>query len=204
MTEHRVVVVGPGGVGKSAVTIQLVQRQFVADYDPTIEDSYRKIMCVDNENCALNILDTAGQEEYAALRDVYMSNGQGFVIVFALNNRDSFGQVTSFFDQILRVKDADRVPCVLLGNKIDLPNRMVSTEEASLLASQLKIPYFETSALTRLNVEEAFHQLVREIRNVDGVADPDSPKLTPRTRQKKKLNIKAQIEALFKNKCKIF
>ena len=73
-----------------------------------------------------------------------MSNGQGFVIVFALNNRDSFGQVTSFFDQILRVKDADRVPCVLLGNKIDLPNRMVSTEEASLLASQLKIPYFET------------------------------------------------------------
>lgn len=73
-----------------------------------------------------------------------MSSGQGFVIVYAVNNRDTFGQVPSFFDQILRVKDAERVPIVLLGNKIDLPNRVVSPEEAAMLAAQLKLPYYET------------------------------------------------------------
>lgn len=82
-----------------------------------------------------------------------MSNGQGFVIVFALNNRDSFGQVPNFFDQILRVKDAEKVPCVLLGNKIDLPNRVVSNEDATMLASQLRLPYYETRQVDDIRIQ---------------------------------------------------
>lgn len=53
-----------GGVGKSALTIQLIQNHFVDEYDPTIEDSYRKQVVIDGETCLLDILDTAGQEEY--------------------------------------------------------------------------------------------------------------------------------------------
>ncbi|CAH8519635.1 unnamed protein product [Schistosoma mattheei] len=64
MTEYKLVVVGAGGVGKSALTIQLIQNHFVEEYDPTIEDSYRKQMVIDGEICLLDILDTAGQEEY--------------------------------------------------------------------------------------------------------------------------------------------
>eukprot|EP00003_Mantamonas_plastica_P019997 TRINITY_DN3238_c2_g1_i2.p2 TRINITY_DN3238_c2_g1~~TRINITY_DN3238_c2_g1_i2.p2 ORF type:complete len:143 (+),score=30.01 TRINITY_DN3238_c2_g1_i2:33-431(+) len=65
----RVVVVGGGGVGKSAMTIQYVNQKFVAEYDPTIEDSYRKQTTVDGQDAVLDILDTAGQEEYKTIQD---------------------------------------------------------------------------------------------------------------------------------------
>ena len=69
MSEYKLVVVGGGGVGKSALTIRLIQNHFVDEYDPTIEDSYRKQVTIDEETCLLDILDTAGQEEYSAMRD---------------------------------------------------------------------------------------------------------------------------------------
>lgn len=117
MTEYKLVVVGAGGVGKSALTIQLIQNHFVDEYDPTIEDSYRKqVSCyiqlsycytinysivylykifyiqvvIDGETCLLDILDTAGQEEYSAMRDQYMRTGEGFLLVFAVNSAKSF------------------------------------------------------------------------------------------------------------------
>ena len=77
---YKLVVVGAGGVGKSALTIQLIQNQFMEEYDPTIEDSYRKQVVVDKEACYLDILDTAGQEEYSAMKDQYMRTGEGFLI----------------------------------------------------------------------------------------------------------------------------
>lgn len=63
------VVLGPGGVGKSCLTIRFVQGKFITEYDPTIEDSYRKQVNVDGVPYLLELLDTAGQEEYAAMRD---------------------------------------------------------------------------------------------------------------------------------------
>uniref|UniRef100_A0A8C9G465 KRAS proto-oncogene, GTPase n=1 Tax=Pavo cristatus TaxID=9049 RepID=A0A8C9G465_PAVCR len=93
MTEYKLVVVGAGGVGKSALTIQLIQNHFVDEYDPTIEDSYRKQVVIDGETCLLDILDTAGQEEYSAMRDQYMRTGEGFLCVFAINNTKSFEDI---------------------------------------------------------------------------------------------------------------
>jgi len=73
--EYRIVVVGSGGVGKSAVTVRFIQGRFTEKYDPTIEDSYRKSVEVDGQACMYDIMDTAGQEEYSALRDQYMKTG---------------------------------------------------------------------------------------------------------------------------------
>merc|ERR1711998_346768 len=165
MTEYKLVIVGGGGVGKSACTIQLIQNNFIEEYDPTIEDSYRKQVTIDDETCILDILDTAGQEEYSAMRDQYMRTGQGFLIVYSIISRSSFDEVNAFREQILRVKDADRVPMVICGNKVDLESeRQVTVVEGRDLAKNFGVPFMETSAKTRVNVEESFHELVREIR----------------------------------------
>ncbi|CAF4593438.1 unnamed protein product [Rotaria sp. Silwood1] len=167
MTEYKLVVVGAGGVGKSALTIQLIQNHFIDEYDPTIEDSYRKQAVVDGETCLLDILDTAGQEEYSAMRDQYMRGGEGFLCVFAVNSAKSFEEIKQYREQIKRVKDADDIPMVLVGNKIDLPTRTIDLSYAKDFAASLSMPFVQTSAKTRQGVEEAFYTLVREIRKYE-------------------------------------
>ena len=165
--EYKLVVVGGGGVGKSALTIQMVQSHFVDEYDPTIEDSYRKNCLVDGEPALLDVLDTAGQEEYSAMREQYMRTGEGFLLVYSITSRSSFEEIVSFYKQILRVKDKDSFPVVLVGNKCDLgeTERAVSLEEGRSLARQFgNCKFLETSAKQRVKVEDAFYELVRQIR----------------------------------------
>jgi len=165
MTELSLVILGGGGVGKSALTIQFTQSMFVEEYDPTVEDNYRKQTSVDDEVCMLDITDTAGQEEYSAMQDQYMRNGEGFLLVYAITSRSSFQEMTALRDKILQVKDEASVPLVICGNKCDLEaDRQVSKAEGAELARSFKAPFFETSALSRTNVEEAFFELVREMR----------------------------------------
>ncbi|CAD5218544.1 unnamed protein product [Bursaphelenchus okinawaensis] len=182
MTEYKLVVVGDGGVGKSALTIQLIQNQFVVEYDPTIEDSYRKQVLIDGETCLLDILDTAGQEEYSAMRDQYMRTGEGFLLVFALNELKSFENINQYREQIKRVKDSEEVPMVLVGNKCDLPQRAMDQRQIDDLARNFGVPYEQTSAKTRVGVDDAFHALVREIRK-------HKEKQKEKPKKKKKCNI---------------
>lgn len=163
--EYKLVVVGGGGVGKSCLTIQLIQSHFVDEYDPTIEDSYRKQCIVDDEVALLDVLDTAGQEEYSAMREQYMRTGEGFLLVYSITSRESFEEIRTFQQQILRVKDKDIFPMVVIGNKVDLANeRKVSQEEGESLAREFRCKFLETSAKTNTNVEQAFYEVVRAIR----------------------------------------
>eukprot|EP01106_Pelomyxa_sp_JSP_P009800 TRINITY_DN2661_c0_g2_i1.p1 TRINITY_DN2661_c0_g2~~TRINITY_DN2661_c0_g2_i1.p1 ORF type:complete len:120 (+),score=23.53 TRINITY_DN2661_c0_g2_i1:246-605(+) len=99
------------------------------------------------------------------MRDQYMRTGQGFLCIYSVTSRSSFEEIATFREQILRVKDADKVPMVLCGNKCDLESdRQVPTTEGSELAKSYACPFMETSARTRINVEESFFELVREIR----------------------------------------
>lgn len=90
MREFKVVVLGSGGVGKSALTVQFVSGNFMEKYDPTIEDFYRKEIEVDQAPCVLEILDTAGTEQFASMRDLYIKNGQGFVVVYSITSHQTF------------------------------------------------------------------------------------------------------------------
>ncbi|XP_065754341.1 ras-related protein R-Ras [Phocoena phocoena] len=197
---HKLVVVGGGGVGKSALTIQFIQSYFVSDYDPTIEDSYTKICMVDGVPARLDILDTAGQEEFGAMREQYMRAGHGFLLVFAINDRQSFNEVGKLFTQILRVKDRDDFPIVLVGNKADLEtqrqvwdthppptpphppaaNDWTSSQSGRLLLVHLLRLLMSGSssgslAKLRLNVDEAFEQLVRAVRKYQEQELPPCP-----------------------------
>uniref|UniRef100_A0A8C8UIV8 Uncharacterized protein n=1 Tax=Peromyscus maniculatus bairdii TaxID=230844 RepID=A0A8C8UIV8_PERMB len=114
--EYRFAVVGAGGVGKNALTIQLIQNCFVDEYDPTIEDCYPKQVVIDGETCLLDILDTAGWEECVAVHDQYIHIGEAFLCVFANNSTKSFNNIHQYMEHIKWIKDSDDVPMVLVGN----------------------------------------------------------------------------------------
>merc|ERR1711935_702182 len=164
MREYKLVVLGSGGVGKSALTVQFVQGIFVEKYDPTIEDSYRKQVEVDGAQCMLEILDTAGTEQFTAMRDLYMKNRQGFVLVYSITAQSTFGDLEDLHEQIYRVKDTDKVPMVLVGNKCDLEDeRVVAKENGKALALQFDCQFVESSAKAKIYVNEIFYDLVRQI-----------------------------------------
>lgn len=166
---------------------QLCLNHFVETYDPTIEDSYRKQVVIDNQSCMLEVLDTAGQEEYTALRDQWIRDGEGFVLVYSITSRSSFTRIQKFYNQIQRVKDSGNagsptgpsylnpqlampaptgpVPVMLVGNKSDkVTERAVSSQEGQALARELRCDFVEASAKNCINVERAFYDVVRSLR----------------------------------------
>lgn len=164
MREFKVVVLGSGGVGKSALTVQFVSGTFVERYDPTIEDFYRKEIDVDGAPAVLEILDTAGTEQFASMRDLYIRNGQGFLLVYSIINAQTFIDVQPLRGQIHRVKGQVTSPIVLAGNKCDMEaERAVTTRDGEALATEWGCPFFETSAKTNYNVHDMFAEVVRQI-----------------------------------------
>ena len=136
----------------------------------------------------LEVLDTAGQEDYTALRDQWIRDGEGFVLVYCINSRTSFARIRKFYKLIHRVKESSHsaspgypgsplsassstsgiyqpAPVMLVGNKCDrIAEREVSTQEGGALAKELGCDFVETSAKTCLNVEKAFYDVVRQLR----------------------------------------
>ena len=136
----------------------------------------------------LEVLDTAGQEDYTALRDQWIRDGEGFVLVYCINSRTSFARIKKFFKSIHRVKESSHsgspsypgsplsmssaapgtyhpAPVMLVGNKCDrITEREVSTQEGSALARELGCDFVEASAKTCVNVEKAFYDVVRQLR----------------------------------------
>lgn len=129
----------------------------------------------------LEILDTAGQEEYTALRDQWIRDGEGFMLVYSISSRSSFTRAQRFHNQIIRVKESsassasypgtpisslvEGLPITLVGNNSDrITEREVSTQEGHALARELGCEFVEASPKNGTNVEKAFYDIVRQIR----------------------------------------
>jgi small GTP-binding protein len=188
--EYKIVVLGGGGVGKSALTIRLVTDNFLSEYDPTIEDSYRKAVVIDNETALLDILDTAGQEEFSSMQDQWMREGKGFLLVYTITSRSTFDECVMLREKIMRAKDdQENVPIVLAGNKCDLENeRAVPHEDGKKLADEWGASFFETSAKDKINNEEVFYEVVRLIRKMENPDLSDDDK-----KKKKKVKFQCQL-----------
>ena len=111
------------------------------------------------------MLDTGGQEEYSAMREQYMRTGEGFMLVYSVTSRSNFEDIATYQQQILRTKDKDYSPMIIVGNNCSQESeRQVSTKEGQDFARQFGCKFIETDARGRVNVDNAFHDLVREIR----------------------------------------
>ena len=112
-------------------------------------------------------VNPTGYEDYNVVREAYYKDGEGFLLVFAINDEESFTALEEFHEQILSVKGDDKpVPFLLVGNKVDLEDyRLVLTSEAEKCASKWNCLYIETSAKSCENVQEAFLNIFTQIQN---------------------------------------
>lgn len=146
----------------------------VKTYDPTMEDLYRKKVVIDRETCCVEILDTTSQEEYTALRELWVREGEGFVLVYSIGSRPSFIRIQMFHDLVYRVKwvsSAFSAPCtellpmMLVGHNCErTTEREVSTQEGHALAREFGCDFLEASAKNCINFEKTFYDVVRMIR----------------------------------------
>merc|ERR1712062_375667 len=169
---YKIVILGGGGVGKSCLTFRLVHDSFVEKYDPTIEDSYRKDnFMVDGESVSIEILDTAGQDTYAAMRDLYYKSGDGFLMVYSVTDSSSLEDVKDRYQSMLESTSSTPQTCkpvLFIGNKCDLDNdRVISREQGKEVAQEQgggRIVHHETSAKNNIMVTEVFQDIVRIIK----------------------------------------
>ncbi|KIM40444.1 hypothetical protein M413DRAFT_19135 [Hebeloma cylindrosporum] len=166
MRQFNVVVLGAGGVGKSALTVRFIRDVFVENYDPTIEEEYRRTITVDGQLDSLEVLDTAGAEQFTSLNEVYIKSGRGFVLVFSLTQEATLQEVDNLRKQILRIKGGDTTaPIVVVGTKLDLVNeREVQRSTIQSLSARWDLPFYETSAKRNWHVAEVFEDLLRQMR----------------------------------------
>eukprot|EP00835_Amoeboradix_gromovi_P006641 NODE_826_length_3874_cov_0.571656.p2 type:complete len:187 gc:universal NODE_826_length_3874_cov_0.571656:2794-2234(-) len=158
----KIVVVGLSFVGKSSLILRFLYDSFVENYDPTKSDSYKKSHIIDGITYTLEILDTAGQESFSAIRDNYYKHAQGFLLIYDVTSKSSFEETEQIFQHIERVRGSNKFPCVLVGNKSDLVNQ-IPDKDLDALLRDLKIPHQFTSAKENNNVVPTFDQIARII-----------------------------------------
>ena len=129
--EYKVAIIGSTGVGKSSLCLQFARNKFPENYEPTIEDYYRKQVSLDGEQIMFDIIDTAGQEGNLTNLNALIKQANGFLLVYDITRRDSFVEANEFRDRILNVKNCSVVPLVLVGNKLDKQDRREITNESA-------------------------------------------------------------------------
>ncbi|KAK2512795.1 Rasd2 [Columba guinea] len=167
---YRMVVLGASRVGKSSIVSRFLNGRFEDQYTPTIEDFHRKVYNIRGDMYQLDILDTSGNHPFPAMRRLSILTGDVFILVFSLDNRESFDEVKRLQKQILEVKsclknktkESADLPMVICGNKNDhseVFRKVRSDEGEDLVSSDENCAYFEVSAKKNTNVDEMFYVL---------------------------------------------
>ena len=165
----KLVVVGDGGVGKTSIIVRYTRDNFNEGYEPTLEDHYQaNITCEDGSTLQLEIADTAGQEDYKALRDKFMAEGDAFLVVYSIIDSRSLQMADNLLEQISVLKENAPFKFVLCGNKCDMEaQRQVPKTDGKNLADKYKGEFLETSALNKANINEAFQTIGRLLKAND-------------------------------------
>lgn len=156
---------GSGGVGKSALVCRFMTNQYTEEYNPTIEDCYHKTFEVDGHVEHVEVMDTAGQEEFHSMLDQWIRGADGILLLYDVSNRATFDELTRFYDRMMEADEG--VPFVLVGTKCDVSDtvRKVYTSEGKHLAeTRFYCPFMEVSAKERINHIAVFQDLIRMIK----------------------------------------
>ena len=158
----KIVIIGDSNVGKSCLLLRYTDDSFTANYLSTIAIDFKiKIINIDNKLIKLQIWDTAGQERFGAITKTYFKCASGIILIYDISNQCSFKNVINWI-KMAEVNEPNAIK-ILVGNKCDKPDRVVTEEEGKELANKYNMKFFETSAKTNMNVKEAFEGLIKEI-----------------------------------------
>ncbi|KAJ8713323.1 hypothetical protein PYW07_013693 [Mythimna separata] len=170
---YRLVMLGSARVGKTSLVSRFLGTKFEDSYTPTIEDFHRKLYRIRGEVYQLDLLDTSGNHPFPAMRRLSFLTGDIFVLVFAMDSRESFEEVIRLREQILETKasasssgsrgrrQVPRVPMAIAGNKCDRDLKTVQPEEAVAYCNtqDSSCVFVETSAKKNFHVDDLFYEL---------------------------------------------
>ncbi|XP_002732228.1 ras-related protein Rap-2a-like [Saccoglossus kowalevskii] len=161
----RLVVMGAAGVGKSSLISQFLYDKFNERYRETVEDLYHEEFEVNGGTVHLEVLDTSGSFSFPAMRKLSIASGNVFILVYGINNKNSFDEVVRLRNQILEQKKDQNPAIVIVGNKADLENdRQIEKDDVELLSYQWNIEHFETSAKNKTNIDRAFKEVLKRAK----------------------------------------
>lgn len=180
----KVVLLGDGGVGKSSLMNRFVSDKFDSQSFHTIGVEFlNKDVGVEGRTFTLQIWDTAGQERFKSLRTPFYRGSDICLLVFAVDDRQSLVNLNQWRKEFLYyadVKDPENFPFLVLGNKVDVTERLVSEEDAVLWCrTNGEMPYFETSAKDNTNVDLAFSSSVKRHLELEQKLDTQMKNITP-------------------------
>ena len=188
--EAKIITLGDGQVGKSSLIVRYVDKSFSTNYLSTIgvDSKYKKIKLY-GEEIKVKIFDTAGQERFRSITSDYIRKANGMLLVYDISHKPSYDNIENWINSLKEETDQKMIPAVLIGNKKDLADERVITEEQGReLAKRYEMEehFYETSCSTGENVEKAFNDLIEQIYNKYGNKTSNSNLKLVKDKKKKK------------------
>lgn len=161
----KLLLIGDSGVGKSCLLLRFADDTYTESYISTIGVDFKiRTVELDGKIIKLQIWDTAGQERFRTITSSYYRGAHGIIVVYDVTDQESFDNVKTWLSEIDRYAN-EHVNKLLVGNKADLVSKkVIETQAAQEFASELNIPFLETSAKDSKNVEQAFMTMAAEIK----------------------------------------
>uniref|UniRef100_A0A8I6AN58 GTP-binding protein Rheb n=1 Tax=Rattus norvegicus TaxID=10116 RepID=A0A8I6AN58_RAT len=161
---RKIAILGYRSVGKSSLTIQFVEGQFVDSYDPTIENTFTKLITVNGQEYHLQLVDTAGQDEYSIFPQTYSIDINGYILVYSVTSIKSF--------EVIKVIHGKLLDMVGKNKESGLSSlfRVISYEEGKALAESWNAAFLESSAKENQTAVDVFRRIILEAEKIDGAA----------------------------------
>ena len=184
----KILTLGESGVGKTSILLRFAGHKFRETYLATIGlDFHPKVIKVSDKDIQLKVWDSAGQERFHNITRTMFKDADGIALIYDVTDKESFSKIKYWIEQMKSNISEKDIGLVLLGNKCDIKERVVSQQQGKEMAQKLNISYFETSAKTGKGINEAFLHLAKEIMKKKGNVISDRRKsfrLTSSTQRK--------------------
>ncbi len=162
----KIMLLGESQIGKTSLIQRYVKNNFNLSYITTVGIDFQlKQIKMNNKSIKLQIWDTAGQERFKNITKSYFHSSDGFIVGYDITSRLSFTNVSTWLKEI-NDNAPEEIQKILIGNKCDLNEREVTTEEGQKLAEENGMKFFETSAKNDINVKETFESITKDILDV--------------------------------------